>query len=283
MFQFRPFPSYAYLIQRTMLKYCLSGFPHSEIHGYIGYLLLPVAYRSLSRPSSAPDAKAFPLRSFQLDLSNHLLILKVELCRQFNRIFEIVIVTHLYDVPQLKLKIRSSVLSNKRPLCCLAYHFFITLFSFQGSIFQLLLQPDLKICLYARSSNPTTNVTGMVGPSGLEPPTLRLSVVRSSQLSYGPVRRHKLHIPRRTACSTSRSFRYVSSSSQTRFAGLCSDFERLAIILFFRSPQKRMLLWDGGDSRDRTGDLLLARQALSQLSYIPKLSSLPADFIACAL
>ena len=236
MFQFRPFPSYAYLIQRTILEYCSSGFPHSEIHGYSGYLLLPVAYRSLSRPSSAPDAKAFPLRSFQLDLSNHLLILKVELCRQFNRIFEIVIVTHLYDVPQLKLKIRSSVLSNKRPLCCLAYHFFITLFSFQGSIFQLLLQPDLKICLYARSSNPTTNVTGMVGPSGLEPPTLRLSVVRSSQLSYGPV--------------THWTIGYYS---------------------------------DGGDSRDRTGDLLLARQALSQLSYIPKLSSLPADFIACAL
>ena len=28
-----------------------------------GYLLLTAAYRSLSRPSSAPDAKAFPLRS----------------------------------------------------------------------------------------------------------------------------------------------------------------------------------------------------------------------------
>ena len=27
----------------------------------------------------------------------------------------------------------------------------------------------------------------MVGPSGLEPPTSRLSVVRSSQLSYGPI------------------------------------------------------------------------------------------------
>ena len=27
----------------------------------------------------------------------------------------------------------------------------------------------------------------VVGPSGLEPPTSRLSVVRSSQLSYGPV------------------------------------------------------------------------------------------------
>ena len=29
----------------------------------IAYLHLPEAYRSLSRPSSAPDAKAFPLRS----------------------------------------------------------------------------------------------------------------------------------------------------------------------------------------------------------------------------
>ena len=38
-------------------------------------------------------------------------------------------------------------------------------------------------------------------------------------------------------------------------------------------PQKPLLLWAGGDSRDRTGDLLLARQALSQLSYIPRPSS----------
>ena len=30
-------------------------------------------------------------------------------------------------------------------------------------------------------------LNGVVGPSGLEPPTSRLSVVRSSQLSYGPV------------------------------------------------------------------------------------------------
>ena len=187
MFQFRPFPSYAYLIQRTMLKYCLSGFPHSEIHGYNGYLLLPVAYRSLSRPSSAPDAKAFPLRSFQLDLSNHLLILKVELCRQFNRIFEIVIVTHLYDVPQLKLKIRSFKLYVQKTslLPCLSLLHYIVQFSrFDLPTAFAARFEDLS---YARSSNPTTNVTGMVGPSGLEPPTLRLSVVRSSQLSYGPV------------------------------------------------------------------------------------------------
>ena len=32
------------------------------------YLQLPAAFRSLSRLSSAPSAKAFPLRSLQLDL-----------------------------------------------------------------------------------------------------------------------------------------------------------------------------------------------------------------------
>ena len=30
----------------------------------VAYVQLPAAYRSLSRPSSAPDAKAFPLRSY---------------------------------------------------------------------------------------------------------------------------------------------------------------------------------------------------------------------------
>ena len=32
--------------------------------GINAYVQLPQAYRSLSRPSSAPDAKAFPLRSY---------------------------------------------------------------------------------------------------------------------------------------------------------------------------------------------------------------------------
>ena len=38
-------------------------FPHSDIYGYNGYLLLPIAFRSLSRPSSALGAKAFTLCS----------------------------------------------------------------------------------------------------------------------------------------------------------------------------------------------------------------------------
>ena len=39
----------------------VSPFGHLRINAY---LQLPEAFRSLSRPSSAPDAKAFPLRSF---------------------------------------------------------------------------------------------------------------------------------------------------------------------------------------------------------------------------
>ena len=44
----------------------VSPFGHPRIEAY---LQLPVAFRSLSRPSSAPDAKAFTLCSFSLELS----------------------------------------------------------------------------------------------------------------------------------------------------------------------------------------------------------------------
>ncbi len=52
------------------------GYPRIKAH-----LQLPEAYRSLSRPSSAPDAKAFPLRHSQLDHRQLLLVGSQELCR----------------------------------------------------------------------------------------------------------------------------------------------------------------------------------------------------------
>ena len=56
----------------------VSSFGHLRIEAY---LQLPAAFRSLSRPSSAPDAKAFTLCSFSLELSfKHLL---------FSRSFEL--------------------------------------------------------------------------------------------------------------------------------------------------------------------------------------------------
>ena len=178
-----------------------------------GYLLLPEAFRSLSRPSSAPDAKAFPLRSFQLDLSPF----SQRLVREFLVLFEnyagftkIEIVCHPASFRMLFHNQFVSSVSPQRNLS-VALLAFVTLFSFQGAdrrpqasaclrhSFQPLLQSDLKIRPFqVRSSNPKAN--RLVGPSGLEPPTLRLSVVRSSQLSYGPVLVEIVGIEPATSC-----------------------------------------------------------------------------------
>ena len=112
-----------------------------------GYLLLTAAYRSLSRPSSAPDAKAFPLRSFQLDLSPF----SQRLVREFLVLFEnyagftkIEIVCHPASFRMLFHNQFVSSVSPQRNLS-VALLAFVTLFSFQGAGFQPLLQSDLKI------------------------------------------------------------------------------------------------------------------------------------------
>ena len=56
------------LIQYTIHDSSPCAFPHSEIRAY-AYLQPCAAYRSLSRPSSAPNAKAFTLCSSLLELS----------------------------------------------------------------------------------------------------------------------------------------------------------------------------------------------------------------------
>ena len=106
----------------------VAPFGHPRI---TGYLLLPGAFRSLSRPSSAPDAKAFPLRSFQLDLT--------ELCRlpvvfrrncSHNSRFRV----HLPLPAILPLPVSASALfpqSFLNSFCCLT---FFPLFSFQGAL-----------------------------------------------------------------------------------------------------------------------------------------------------
>ena len=92
-----------------------------------GYLHLPEAYRSLSRPSSAPDAKAFPLRSFQLDL----LSCKQERSRSGSHEFELCRL-------QSSLKLFVLPLKSSTKICCfpllLALHTLVTLFSFQGAV-----------------------------------------------------------------------------------------------------------------------------------------------------
>ena len=134
----------------------------------------------------------------------------LELCRQSSDLCKIDCYPHLFRCST----INSTFFYNLRcrpSVALLSHHFLFVQFSrYKRSGLTPDLKTQIPLCFEIQSQ--------LVGPSGLEPPTLRLSVVRSSQLSYGPV---------------------------------------------------------GGDSRDRTGDLLLARQALSQLSYIPMLSRFP--------
>ena len=68
MFQFTPFPSCRLCIHLPIPGHyprCVPAFGHPRIFRYV---LLPAAFRSLSRPSSAPSAKAFTLCPYSLDL-----------------------------------------------------------------------------------------------------------------------------------------------------------------------------------------------------------------------
>ena len=81
------------------------------------------------------------------------------------------------------IKIHNSFQLPLKPSVALLSSHFNTLFSFQGanSGFEARSQDPISWVLRSNSK------LDLVGPSGLEPPTLRLSVVRSSQLSYGPI------------------------------------------------------------------------------------------------
>ena len=183
MFQFRAFPSYAYLIQRTILEYCSSGFPHSEISGSTDICSSPKliaachVLRRLLMPRHSPCAL------YSLTLRD-ILVLLFGIMQAINRLLSqnCNCYPHLFRCSTIKIH-NSFQLPLKPSVALLSSHF-NTLFSFQGAISSFF---------EARSQNPipwvlrSNSKLELVGPSGLEPPTLRLSVVRSSQLSYGPL------------------------------------------------------------------------------------------------
>ena len=78
MFQFTRFPS------RRIARVHRAGFPHSEIVGYYVCTRLANAYRSVPRPSSALDAKAFPVCPYLLTTTDtekrELSLLRTQLC-----------------------------------------------------------------------------------------------------------------------------------------------------------------------------------------------------------
>ena len=182
MFQFRAFPSYAYLIQRTILEYCSSGFPHSEISGSTDICSSPKliaachVLRRLLMPRHSPCAL------YSLTLRD-ILVLLFGIMQAINRLLSqnCNCYPHLFRCSTIKIH-NSFQLPLKPSVALLSSHF-NTLFSFQGAISGFEARSQNLISQILRSNSKLD----LVGPSGLEPPTLRLSVVRSSQLSYGPI------------------------------------------------------------------------------------------------
>jgi hypothetical protein len=108
---------------------------------------------------------------------------------------------------------------------------------------------------------------GMVGRGGVEPPTSRLSGVRSNHLSYRPGLSTRGAEPSagrlnsRSPCSAQP--RDPAASPSDRRGGACRA-EGAPPKTRQASPPQRS--GGGGAYRDRTGDLMLAKHALSQLS-----------------
>ena len=132
MFQFRAFPSYSYLIHRTMTAYCAAVLPHSEISGSTLICSSPkliaachVLHRLLM-PRHSPCA-LFSLTCVEENAVFFALVLYQELCR-LNRIVKTKLYLTLKKVPQLKFL---DAIFRSRPL--LPCFFSFPLFSFQGA------------------------------------------------------------------------------------------------------------------------------------------------------
>ena len=132
MFQFRAFPSYAYLIQRTIPEYCSGGFPHSEISGSTDICSSPKliaachVLRRLLMPRHSPCALS------SLTSENFLVLYWLNYAGNQQKFSFRNCYPHLFRCSTIK---KSTYLSTlvERPLCCLAFHLF-ALFSFQGAI-----------------------------------------------------------------------------------------------------------------------------------------------------
>ena len=162
MFQFRRFPTYAYLIQRRLTEYCSAGFPHSVIPGSTLMCSSPrliAACHDLLRllmPRHSPCA-LFSLTSSALVSARHgqrILVLS-ELCRHQQKFL---LGSLFYPISQVH---------NLLCPLLLALILHSALFSFQGA--------SLPASFKARSKHPVPWVLrsgfDLVEIVGLEPTT----------------------------------------------------------------------------------------------------------------
>ena len=151
----------------------VSPFRHPRIDGY---LLLPGAFRSLSRLSSAPSAKASAPRLIRLTSPACIALHAGGRLVASNSLFVSLVAARLRAAPGC-LDNSSLGLSSFR-------------FSMQFSRCVRYFRWGFSV---SRPFRPVPLSSLPMGLSGLEPPTSRLSGVRSNRLSYKPF--HKIRHP----------------------------------------------------------------------------------------
>ena len=126
MFQFRAFPSYAYLIQRTIRRYCLRGFPHSEISGSTDICSSPKLIAACHVLLRLLMPRHSPCALISLTISSGS---QKELCR--SQKFLISRSNCSFTHNSTKKSVRFAF--RRSTLCCLAFFSSFPLFSFQGA------------------------------------------------------------------------------------------------------------------------------------------------------
>ena len=126
MFQFRAFPSYGYLIHRTIPEYCSGVLPHSEISGSALICSSPKLFAAchvlhrLLMPRHSPCA-LFSLTYLRL----FLLTSSLELCR-LNRSFTQNCIYPIFEKLKFHICFFRCDLFQDRALCCLAFFIFFS-------------------------------------------------------------------------------------------------------------------------------------------------------------
>ena len=152
MFQFRRFPTQCYFIHKELTEYCSAGFPHSEIHGSLPAFDFPWLIVDRYVLHRLPMPRHPPCALLSLTFSELCVLMFVNFStRLYCSIF-----THLTIVKSFEY---------------LLHYLVVSISHYLYSVFKVHLQA-FPTCL--------------VGSRGLEPPTSRLSGVRSNHLSYEP-------------------------------------------------------------------------------------------------
>ena len=165
----------SYFIHSWILKHYLKWVPSFGNLRINGYLLLPAAYRSLSRPSSAPSAKASALCSSSLDQKCCLMAL---IRSSFSTIRYLTLSESFFF----------SLVFSVNHWNCNRYpnHFLEKLLVFYLDfvfVVNLLIHK-----IYIQFSRYLYISVLVVDLGGLEPPASRLSGVRSNLLSYRSIK-----------------------------------------------------------------------------------------------